>query len=282
MRPFPHAHYYVGALLIMTFAAFWPSYFSTFTTASFAHHLHGMTATAWMVLLMTQNWTIHHKHRRAHIISGWASLALVPAFTAGGFLTMQVMTAENNPFLQMYGFRLASVDILAALCFCAFFALALKNRRNQHLHARYMLSTILILPVPVVARFFMNYVPGYLVRGPEDLPNFGRSVEVAIVISVIFVGVLILRDVLNKKPVLPFTLALAASLLSYSGYFTWAMIDDWHQIALAYGALSPWIAAAIGTAVGIATGLIGWYSGKPARKPISTSAKLDELQPTQA
>lgn len=273
MRPFPNAHYYVGALIIMTFAAFWPSYFSTFTKASFAHHVHGLTATAWMVLLMAQSWTIHQKHRRAHIIAGWSSLALVPAFTAGGFLVMQFMSAGTNPFMEMFGFRLLSVDIFATLFFCMFFAQALKHRRDQHRHARYMLATILILPVPVVARLIMNYVPGFLVRGPEDLPNFGRSVEASIFLSVVFISVLIIRDIRNKRPAWPFTFALIASLVSYSGFFSWAKTDVWMDMALAFGSnTSPLIAALIGTALGVATGFYGWHAGKRPRATLSRSS----------
>lgn len=45
MLPFPRAHYWVLVLLVTTFAAFWPSYFMVFADASFAHHLHGITAS---------------------------------------------------------------------------------------------------------------------------------------------------------------------------------------------------------------------------------------------
>ena len=281
MRPFPNAHYYVGALIVMTFAAFWPTYFSTFTKASFAHHFHGMTATAWMVLLMVQNWTIHHRHRRAHIFAGWASLGLVALFAAGGFLTMQVMTSDTSPFMEMYGFRLVSVDLLATLFFGSSFALALRHRRDQHRHARYMLTTILILPVPVVARFIMNYIPGFLINGPEDLPNFGRSVELSILLSVAFIGVLIIRDIINKKPAVPFTYGLIISLLAYSGYFSWGTTETWQNIALSYGNLSPWAASMIGFVLGAAAGVIGWYAGKRPSRRRNMSQSSPELPPAE-
>ena len=39
--PFPRAHYYVAAFLVVTIVAFHPSYFGSLREAPFAHHFHG-------------------------------------------------------------------------------------------------------------------------------------------------------------------------------------------------------------------------------------------------
>ena len=76
MLPFPHAHWFVGFYLIVTFAAFAPSYFIVLPDAPWVHHLHGITATLWIVLLMTQNVTAHRRRWRGYDPRGCYGRAL--------------------------------------------------------------------------------------------------------------------------------------------------------------------------------------------------------------
>lgn len=44
--------------LAATVVAFWPGYFSVLGEVPWQFHLHGVTATAWMLLLVFQSWGI--------------------------------------------------------------------------------------------------------------------------------------------------------------------------------------------------------------------------------
>jgi hypothetical protein len=258
MPPFPRAHYYVGAFLLITLVAFAPSYFLVLPNAPFAHHLHGVTATLWIVLLCTQSWSIHHGLWRVHAWSGRASFLLAPLFTAGGLMVTQVTLLKDTAFNEMFGIRLATADVVATLAFALFYFLALRQRRAPDLHARYMLSTVTLLLGPSLARLFANFVPGFLIRGPEDLPKFGQAIDASFVLALVLILVLIGRDLRNRKPVTPFLMAFVASAMMYGGYRGFGETQAWRAASEAFAALPPTIVTLLGFALGAGAAFAGW------------------------
>ncbi|MEO0617603.1 MAG: hypothetical protein AAFY69_15850, partial [Pseudomonadota bacterium] len=204
MLPFPRAHWYVAGFLLFTFAAFMPSYFAVLPEAPWMHHLHGVTATLWIVLVMTQNWSAHRRRWGIHAWSGMASLALLPLLTVGGLLVTQRTLLSDSVFKTLFGQALSVADFVVSAAFVAFYTLALRHRRTPDLHARYMLSTVILLAGPVLSRFFVNYVPGFLVRSAETLPKFGNALDASFVLASAFCLALIIRDYRNRKPLAPF------------------------------------------------------------------------------
>src|SRR3954454_17388626 len=78
--PFRRAWLYVLALLILTFVAFWPGYFSKLPDKKLAHHYHAASAVLWMLLAIAQSWTIHHERIALHRKAGLAIFVLFPFF----------------------------------------------------------------------------------------------------------------------------------------------------------------------------------------------------------
>src|SRR5690348_3826679 len=78
--PFRHAHWFVLALFPLAALAFWRGYVSVLGTSPIEFHIHGITATAWLVMLALQSWSIHAGHRAFHRTNGLASFALFPLF----------------------------------------------------------------------------------------------------------------------------------------------------------------------------------------------------------
>ncbi|MFA6230242.1 MAG: hypothetical protein WC617_08705 [Rhodanobacter sp.] len=79
--PLRRAHYFIAAMPLATVVAFfWPGYFSVLRSARAELHFHASTATAWMLLLAIQSWTIHSRRRNAYRIVGMGSLFLFPLF----------------------------------------------------------------------------------------------------------------------------------------------------------------------------------------------------------
>ncbi|AOL22598.1 hypothetical protein Ga0102493_111572 [Erythrobacter litoralis] len=262
MLPFPRAHYWVLTLLIATFAAFWPSYFMVFTDASFAHHLHGITATLWMVLIITQSYTIHNGHFRAHGVAGLLSLPLIPLFTAGGLLATQVTVVEVTPFREMFGLNLAFADLVASVFVPFSFFMALRHRRTPDLHARYLLATIFPLIGPVLSRLLASYVPGFRIRAAEELYKFGHAADASFLLTVLVLGWLVMRDARAGKPVLPFTLGLIAVLGMFAyklvGFTAW-----WQPTAEALASVPAWLVFVAGLALGSAASSFGWRHPAP-------------------
>ena len=240
MLPFPNAHWYVGGFLFFTLAAFMPSYFAVLPDAPWVHHLHGITATLWIVLVMTQNWTAHNRQWKLHAWSGIASLALLPLFTMGGLLVTKHTLLSNSPFKDMFGHALSAADFFVSFAFVAFYAAALRYRRTPDLHARYMLGTVILLAGPSISRFLVNYVPGFLIRSIENLPKFAEALDASFIIASVFCVILILRDYRAGKPILPFSMALLATLLMCLSYYMVGEMSIYGRIAEGFSSLASW------------------------------------------
>ncbi|GJL95064.1 MAG: hypothetical protein DHS20C05_14690 [Hyphococcus sp.] len=256
--PFPRAHYYIVAFLILTIAAFWPSYFSVLSTAPGAHHIHGVTATLWVLLLIWQSWSIRQRDFSLHKWGGRMSFLLAPPFIAGGLLVTKMTVIKDSPFTDMFAIRLSFADFVSVAAFGLFYLLALRNRRFVDRHARYMLATIFPLIPPAVARIFTGYVPGVAIRGPDDLPNFAIALNISFLVAAIFNLILLVNDVRNKKPLLPFTLSMASLLIMIISYHSFGQSNWWQETVLSYARVSDGVLIGIGLALGGAISVIGW------------------------
>ncbi|MCC5869478.1 MAG: hypothetical protein JJU27_13315 [Gammaproteobacteria bacterium] len=187
--PYPRAHLVLLALVPLTLLAFWPSYFSRLGDVSLAFHLHGVTASLWLMMLIAQSWLIQRRSVALHRLAGRASFVLVPAFLAGGLLLLKAMaqhaTMPAQPLMQIYGTRLGILDVIAMGGFAGLYFGALANRRSVQLHARYMLATPLLLLSPTLTRILVVYLPPLTIRSPEDFALFGTAVQVSNAIALL-------------------------------------------------------------------------------------------------
>ncbi len=267
MLPYPRAHWLVLFFLVMTFAAFMPGYFAVLPTAPWVHHLHGITATLWIVLVATQNWTAHQGKWNWHVRSGMASMALVPLFTVGGLLVTQHMLRTESLFNELFGHALSVADLVVSVAFVAFYTLALRNRRFPDLHARYMLATMILLIGPSLGRFLAGYVPGFLVRSAETLPKFGAALDASFMIASAFCLLLILRDRASGKPIAPFVGALIATVAMFLSYYLVGYHDMYAPAAAWIAGLPMWHVVLFGFVTSSAAIAWAWLNPR-ARNPI--------------
>lgn len=258
--PFRGAHYAVAAFLAVTIMAFWPTYFGMLDAAPIAHHMHAVTATLWMLLLIWQSWSIRQSNFSLHKWGGRASFLLAPPFVAGGLLVTKVTVIKDSPFTEMFAIRLSFADFLSAAAFALFYFLALRNRKSVEHHSRYMLATVFPLLAPSISRIFTGYVPGVAIRAPEDLPNFGVALDISFIIAGLIAVVLVAQDARNRKPLAPFALAFASLVLMIASYYTYGTTAHWKQTVLAYASLSDATLIVIGLAIGVAAAFFGWFA----------------------
>lgn len=161
--PYRKAYWFVLALLALTFVAFWPGYFAQLTVKKVAHHYHAASAVLWMILAVVQSWTIHHDRIALHRRIGPAIFILFPFFLIAGMWVIHVEattiasdfnTAESKELAQ-FGF----FDPLANIAFALLFWASLKYRYKVHLHARYMLATLLFVVAPIGFRLLPMFIP---------------------------------------------------------------------------------------------------------------------------
>lgn len=268
--PYRHAHWYLLLLFPLTGLAFWPAYFSRVGASPVAFHVHGVTASLWIVLLAFQSWSIHRRRNALHRSVGIASFALFPFFVAGGMLVIQTMAVKfagrADPFYDMFGARLGAVDALSSLAIPCLFYLGLKWRRKVHLHARYMLSPILFLLAPILSRL-LPALPPLTMAGPADFYRFAYGVHLANGLAIAIALFLYFRAPKHGRPfLLTGGLVAAQSLL----FETLGRTAAWESLFAAIGSVPPSAIASLGFAAGVAAAWAGWAGTPPPARAVAT------------
>ncbi len=270
--PYRHAWLFIVALIAATGFAFWRSYFGVLSSASVGFHIHGLTATLWMLLLVAQSWTPHRRQMAAHRFMGRTTFVAAPLFAAGsmGVLhSMAVSTREGDPFYALWGTKLGFLDALAFAAVIYAIGMALRHRRNVRLHAGYMLSTALPLVSPVLGRVFNQTVPGLIIRGPQDFPIFGGGVQLANLVAGLIALWLWRRDPGHGHP---WAVALGVIVVQIVGFEAVSASGSGRAAFESLSGLPLSILLALGLAIGAATVAMGWTMVSGRRRADLASA----------
>jgi hypothetical protein len=235
VAPTPPLYGY-GLRLFTVFAlamlvAFWPSYYSQLGSQTSYHpHAHGLTMTAWVALLVGQAWLILRGRRPLHRQVGLLAYLVVPAlaFAAIHFLHFRVRDAVD---LGDSGLLFVTLVVNAVVAFLVLFGLAMWNRKQPAIHARYMIATVFPLVTPVTDRLIGRYVPAIVpmvprVGGSPVVPTAGFLLA-----DVILVGLSIWDWQTNRRRVFPVALAVLvlyhASVLTFYQFSWWQAFGAW-------------------------------------------------------
>lgn len=113
--------------------------------------MHGLSATAWYVLIIFQPWLIHNKPAKYH-----RNLGIIGVFLAGGvvFSALLVMPHQvvNNflPDVLKYGFSFGDLCALSGFSICVL--MGVLNAKKTRVHARWLISTVFWILLPATAR----------------------------------------------------------------------------------------------------------------------------------
>jgi hypothetical protein len=141
---------FFAVLLALAPLAFWPSYLSkTFDTTSAYVHMHALTATLWMLMLIAQPLAIAARRFTLHRNIGRASYVIGPLVVVS--VVLLAHSSAQGEDVPAYANALYIQLSLAAL-FGLSYALAIRTRRMAALHARFMVCTGLTMIDPVIAR----------------------------------------------------------------------------------------------------------------------------------
>jgi hypothetical protein len=144
---------YFGALFAIALLAFWPTYLSRLSAVSGYTHVHAVTASMWMLLLVAQPLAIRRRRMAVHRALGRASYVIAPIVAMSMVLLAHSKThgAAREDLLGAY------VPLSLAALFAACYALGIATRRTMALHARFMVSTAMPLIDPVFVRL-LNWI----------------------------------------------------------------------------------------------------------------------------
>jgi len=144
---------YFASLFLVALVAFWPTYLSQSLSVSSAYtHLHALTATVWMLLLVAQPLAIRTRRLAWHRLLGRASYALAPLILVSIVLLAHSRIKSLNGEAYAIQTYILYLQVSLAVLFGVSYALAIYTRRTTALHARFMVCTALTLIDPVVIR----------------------------------------------------------------------------------------------------------------------------------
>lgn len=259
--PFRHAHWWVLATLPVAALAFWPNYLSMIGTSPWSYHLHGITASMWLLLLVIQSWSIQHGKRAFHRTNGLVSFALFPLFLAGGatiFVGMAERFVEaSSPFYQLYPPLLAWLDFVAIAGLAFFYFQALRYRRFVGKHSSYLLATAIFLLPPILGR--LAPIPMGL---DPTMPDFFAALHMGFhygnIATALIAFFIAWRAGRNGRP---FVIAGLLVLLSSLLFEVPGGSTAWWALYPRFAELPASVLAVAAALFGVAVGWAGWKAG---------------------
>lgn len=153
-----------AALLVIAALAFWPSYFAPGLASSNPYiHIHALTATVWIAMLIAQPWLIRRSQYDLHRKVGSLSYAIAPIILVSMLLLAHVRLRTAGPEAYQLQTYILYLQIFLAFVFSLSYVLAMIYRKQAEIHARFMVCTGLTLIDPVFARLFYWIHPSSVV-----------------------------------------------------------------------------------------------------------------------
>jgi hypothetical protein len=224
---------FVVSLFVLTIVAFWPSYLTVApSTLSIYHHLHAVTATAWLVLLFVQPLLAISGRIALHKSLGRLTYVLMPIllFSMVG-LAHSIIQGKTETDLEIEVF-LSYVRLVGSGTLALFYLLAIAYRHNTPVHARLMLCTALPLIEPVANRIGLRVLNDW----SFNYQYLSMGIMAAILLSCIWAE----RRSRSARLVFPFALAglFVAYLPLLLRFYKWGSTYDlWRQCVLWFASL---------------------------------------------
>ena len=191
MNRYKNAHLWLLIPFFVVMLGFLPTYWLQFVDAPWRHHLHGITATLWFVLLIVQPYLVTRGHAAQHRLFGMFALIL-----AGGVILSALSVIPYNfvnerlPEAARYG--LSFLDTVIVPGFALAVAMAIKNARRVDDHARWMISTVFWALSPGLFRVFL--IPLFVLQVPDVGDKMPFVLAAAGGVNIFVLSILMWRD----------------------------------------------------------------------------------------
>ena len=196
-----------AAAFLVTFVSFWPSFFSAISNAASHILIHGLSATAWMLLTVAQALLINSRLRNIHRKLGYVSITLAAIVVVSGLWVLKtMMLGDNGPATEGFALSLKFfyLDVTGLALFCIFLGLAIRAARQRDiaLHLRLIACTAIIPLEAVLERT-------YLYGTPSLVPNLDVALIASEITLIVFTAGLVLGEWRFSRVRWPFTLMLS-------------------------------------------------------------------------
>ncbi len=170
MKIFPKLHFWLIIPFVLTLLGF-NHYWTGFSEATFAWHLHGISATAWYIILIVQPWLYQHRPIRIHRKVGIFGVILAGFVTASalGVIQGNLTQPEQSPLFEVR-YSLSLLDFIFVSGFIGSVVAAIWNAKNTKVHARWMISTVFWVLSPATTR--LSFIPLGMIYQPKEFSDF--------------------------------------------------------------------------------------------------------------
>lgn len=153
-----------AAALGLTVAGFWPEFFSKLPTTPLPHHVHGWSATAWMLLPLLQYGLLRRGERRLHRLVGYASLGLAGVVAVSGVYVVRMMAFSNLTTFRLASVKFVWLDLTGIALFSVYVAIAVAaaRRRDLRLHVTALVASAFIPLEAALERVFVYGLPSFV------------------------------------------------------------------------------------------------------------------------
>lgn len=215
---YKNAHLYLTLGLVIVLLGFSTTYFSRLGEFALPYHIHGISATLWMILLIIQPYLFQKGKLKAHRYLGWFSLLLIPTIVICGIIMMRMMIQGQENYPPNLVYQLAFIDTCTLVSFALLYTMALIYRKKLKLHSKFMVATIFGPLLPALARMFL-FTFGIASNFNQSLTYSYLAIEIALL--------LIIWKERNEKEIkltyIPFLvfILIQHGLMYYSDEWTW-------------------------------------------------------------
>ena len=214
----------------LVIAAFWPLYLSkSFSAIDRYSHLHAIIGSLWLLILILQPLAVHNRWYRTHRTIGKASYMVAPLFVIGSMLlSHQRLTAMDDERFEAEAFS-HYLPVYASIVFATAYVLGLWFRRDEEVHARFMLLTAIPLIDPVIGRLIAFYLP--------PLPSIWLYQLMTFSLATLLAGLLVFSyrgDGRQKRTLIGYFVFLVALEI---GWFTVSLTSVWRSLMMLYRSL---------------------------------------------
>jgi uncharacterized membrane protein len=191
MQKYRHLHLWLLIPFTITLWGFFPSYWLKFPKASWLHHLHGLSATSWYLLVILQPYLATRGRLKLHRQLGLVGLLLAGLVVASGLAVIpgNIAAAKLDgefpvaPDAFLYGISL--VDLVSIIGFAVSVVVAVLKAKQVDEHAIWMVATVFWPFMAALARVAVSLT--IMVRGGPEGVTF---INVVFWLTLPFLGVL--------------------------------------------------------------------------------------------
>jgi hypothetical protein len=238
----PRFYLYLSlACLTIAVLGFVPTYWMQLPLGTFTGtpllHVHGLLFTAWLLLLVGQNWRISQGRLDHHRAWGLAGVALATMIFMIGVTTAIVGLGERYAAgMAEAGRTFLVVPLFSILVFYGFFIAAIANLRRPEWHRRFIFVATAAMLVPAIARVFFiarnGWAPGIRPGAVPPAP-IGASLYAIVAANAVIVAGMV-YDWRSRRRVHPAWLYGIAVFLGgamlrgpLAGTQAWQSFADW-------------------------------------------------------